>query len=198
MGVACLGKWRVWLIGLALLIYIVLVYWLVFFGEIGLNLSYLSNWEEAKTILWRQLVVGLTEEILFRGIILYALVRVWGGTRRGLYAGVVLSAVLFSISHILQGLAGQPLNIALFVLLEALISGFWYALYVLLTESLWPVVLIHAFSNMSVAMKALTEPGWTLSVSGLVGVILLQFPLVILGMWLLQRRGGRLTVPYIP
>jgi len=195
MDVAYLGTWQAWLIALALLIYIVLCYWLVFFGEIGINLRYLTNSEEANTLFWRQLVVGFTEEILFRGIIFYALVRVWGGTRRGLYASVILTAFLFAIPHILQGFSGQSLNIALVVIVEAIISGIWYAVYVLLSGSLWPIVLIHAFSNMSVAMKALTEPGWSISISGLIGVILLQLPLVIVGFWLLQRQGPRPVVP---
>jgi hypothetical protein len=62
----------------------------------------------------------------------------------------------------------------------------------------WPIVIIHAFSNMAVSMKPLTETGWSLSVSGLIGVILLQLPLVIVGLWLLQRQGPRPVVPDVP
>jgi hypothetical protein len=69
---------------------------------------------------------------------------------------------------------------------------------VLLSGTLWPIVIIHAFSNMAVGIKALTEPGWTLSVSGLVGVILLELPLVFLELWLLQRQGPRPVVPDVP
>ncbi len=198
MGLAYLGKWPAWLITLALLIYIIFGYWLVFFGEIGLNISLLSNSEEAKTLIWRELVVGFTEEVLFRGIILYAMIRVWGGTRPGLYSAVILSAVLFGIPHLLQAAAGQSLNLALLVIVEAIISGIWYAVYVLLAGTLWPVVFIHGFSNMAVGLKAITEPEWSLSVPGMVGAILLQIPLVILSLWLLQRRGPRLIVPYVP
>ena len=68
----------------------------------------------------------------------------------------------------------------------------------LLSGTLWPIVIIHAFSNMAVGIKALTEPGWTLSVSGLVGVILLELPLVFLELWLLQRQGPRPVVPAVP
>ena len=50
MGFSYLGKWWVWPAALALLIYIVLGYWLVFFGDAGLDMSAISTSEEAKTI----------------------------------------------------------------------------------------------------------------------------------------------------
>ena len=198
MGIASPGSWQAWLIALALLVYIFICYWLVFFGEVRIDIGFLAGSEEAKSLFWRQLVVGFVEELLFRGIILYSLVRVWGGTRRGLVASVLLSAFLFGLPHLLQGISGQMMNIALVVVVEAIISGIWYAVYVLLSGTIWPVVLIHALSNMAVSMKALTEPGWTLSVAGLVGVILLQLPLVILGLWLILRQGPRPVVPDTP
>jgi membrane protease YdiL (CAAX protease family) len=105
-GMTSLGTWKVWLYALAALVYLVLVYGLVFFGEIAFDPAVFSLSGEAIAIILRQVIVGLVEEIVFRGVVLYALVRVWGKSRRMLAASVILAAFLFGSFHLISPLAG--------------------------------------------------------------------------------------------
>lgn len=202
-GIASPGSWRVWLYALAALVYLVLVYWFVFFGEIAfdpavLSLSRETLSGEAVAIVLRQTIVALVEEILFRGLVLYALVRVWGKSRRGLLASVLLSAFLFGALHLLQGTAGSSLDLALLVSLESFVSGIWWGAIVLIGISIWPAVVLHALSNLSVLIRLLALPGLALSGSGFILAALLQLPLIILFIWLLLRSFPRPDTPESP
>lgn len=70
-GVTHLSSGRGWLVAMMALTYLIIVYWYAFFGEISFNLAGFIQSEEARSILWRQIVVGFVEEILFRGVLLY-------------------------------------------------------------------------------------------------------------------------------
>ncbi len=164
------------------LIYLLLAFSIAFFGDLSFDISLFSS-AEAQSILGRQIIVGLVEEILFRGLILYALVRVWGATRRGQMASIFLSAFLFGIIHLLQGAAGRSFDTALVAAIEALISGIWWAAIVLLWTSVWPTILLHAASNALVLIKAISYPGILFSTSDYALAVLLQLPLVVIGLW---------------
>ena len=186
-GITSPGSWKVWLYALAALVYLVVVYGFVFFGEIVFDPTVLSLSGEAGAIALRQLIVGLVEEILFRGVILYTLVRVWGKSRRGLAGSVLLSAFLFGALHLLQGTVGSSLDLALLVSLESFMSGIWWAAIVLLGVSIWPTVVLHTLSNLSVLIRLLALPGFILSGAGFFLAALFQLPLIVVFMWLLLR-----------
>jgi membrane protease YdiL (CAAX protease family) len=197
-GVTVLGSGRLWLLTAGLTIFVVVAYQLAFFGEIVLDLS--ASWAagQAQAILSRQIVVGVTEETLFRGFLLYALVRVWGKTRRGLLAAVAVPALIFGLAHIMQLLVGNPLEDSLMTMLNAFVGGLWYGALVLLGGSLWPAVLIHAATNASVQIVAASLPGFDPSVRGYALATAAELPLVVAGLWLLLRKtpgsipaGGR-------
>jgi membrane protease YdiL (CAAX protease family) len=197
-GITSLGTWKAWLYALAALVYLVLVYWLVFFGEIAFDPAVFSRSGEASAIILRQVIVGLVEEIVFRGVVLYALVRVWGKSRRMLAASVILAAFLFGSFHLLQGFGGSSFNTALLVSVESFVSAVWWGAIVLIGISIWPTVVIHTVSNLSVLIRLLTLPGFVLSGSGFVLVALFQLPLVIIFMWLLLRSFPRPDLPESP
>ncbi len=187
-GIVNLGSWLAWLVALGAFIYLILAYNVAFFGETSFDFDSLTSSSETSAIFWQQILVGIVEEILFRGFVLYSLVRVWGKTKRGLTATVLVSAFLFGIMHLLQAAAGHSLEIALFNTFEGFVSGIWFALFVLLWSTIWPVAAIHAGSNMVVILKALSEPGVALTEQGYALAILLQMPLVILGFWWLSKQ----------
>jgi len=90
--------------------------------------------------------------------------------------------------HLLQTAAGYLLEIALFNTFEGFVSEIWFALFVLLCSTIWPVATIHAGSNMVVILKALSGPVVALTRQGYALAILLQMPLVILGFWWLSKQ----------
>jgi carboxyl-terminal processing protease len=188
-GFTTLGTPRLWLVTVGLALYVVIAYQLAFFHGIALNIS--SSWAsgEAQSILLRQAVVGVAEETLFRGFLLYALVRVWGDSRRGLLAAVAVPALIFGLTHIMQLLVGNPIDGTLMTILNAFVGGLWYGALVLMGGSLWPAVLIHAATNASVQISAASLPGFDPSVADYALATAAELPLVVGGLWLLLRKG---------
>ena len=195
-GIAATGSWQAWLIALGLFIYFIFVLWPAFFGRIPSELVEIPSSGVDQSLFWRQLLVGVTEEILFRGIVLYILVRVWGRTRRGIVASVAVSAALFGIFHMLQVIAGRSASMALMASLESFASGLWWGAYAIHWRTIWPVAAIHAGSNIAVLVALEVVPtGLELSMTGYSLAILLQVPLITLGYWWLTKEGAYPVVP---
>ncbi|MBN2389695.1 MAG: CPBP family intramembrane metalloprotease [Anaerolineae bacterium] len=187
IGIAQLGGWQVWLITLPLLGYMVVAYLYGFFGDIGFDFGIFARSSAARDMLMRQSVVGFVEETLFRGIVLYALVRVWGHSKRGLIAAVVVQAMLFGAIHLLQSAMGVPLEVVLLVIVNGILSGLWWGVLVLRWSSLWPVIVLHGLSNLAVQVKGLTGASIEPAAMAYIRGTLLELPLVLFGMWLLLR-----------
>jgi membrane protease YdiL (CAAX protease family) len=187
-GVTALGGRRLWLTTAGLTVYGVVAYQVAFFGGIALNIS--SSWGSggAQSIFARQAVVGVAEELLFRGFLLYALVRVWGDSRRGLLAAVTVPALIFGLAHAPQVLAGNPIDDTLMTMLNCLVAGLWYGVLVLVGGSVWPAVLIHAASNASFQIATLGVSGFDPTVADYAVATAAELPLVVAGLWLLLRR----------
>lgn len=181
------GSWRVWLLVLGLCLYFIPAYWFAFFGDISFDIGIFTRSDVARQILLRDGIVGLVEETLFRGIILYVLVRAWGYTRRGIWVAVIVQGLFFGLFHILQVTVGMSIESVLVNIVSSAVSGIWWAALVLAFDSLWPAIVLHAASNSAVLVKGLTsayiEPGtWAYT-----RAILLEIPLLIFGFWLLTR-----------
>ncbi|MFX1367081.1 MAG: lysostaphin resistance A-like protein [Promethearchaeota archaeon] len=93
---------------------------------------------------------GLWEEIGWRGLILTLLLK-----RFSLKRAVVLNSVLFSLSHLINLLAGRPLLEMLGQLIFVFMGSLFLALLFIRTESLIPCIIIHyavdAFSPLFMA-----------------------------------------------
>lgn len=81
-------------------------------------------------------LVGLTEELAFRGFLMSRLARVFGGGGRGWMAAAVTTAVVFGALHAGQG----PLGV-----LNGFVLGLLFGIvYLSCGRSLWVVVLAHS------------------------------------------------------
>jgi membrane protease YdiL (CAAX protease family) len=187
IGITKPGTWRTWGIALVLAIYVLLFGFYAYFGDFAFQLRSLFETKEAREILVQMLIVGFVEETVFRGILLYALMRVWGRTKRGLVAAVVVQAALFGVLHALQAFAGLSLAAGLANVLATFIFGLWTGVLVLAVGSLWPAILLHAASNAFTIIKGFDsrwiEPGY----AGYVRGALVELPLVLLGLWILLK-----------
>ena len=186
-GITRLGSVQIWLLAIAILAYLYVAYRYAFFGKVAPDRRLLVWLPAAWRTITRQLIVGFVEETLFRGILLYALVRAWGGTRRRLLAAVAVPAALFGALHIMQLTTGNSLPSTLVVIVDCLFSGIWLGALVLRGGSIWPGVLIHAGSNAVVNVGALAVPGFAPPTSAFVLATALEVPLVLWGLWVLGR-----------
>lgn len=184
-GLARLGGWQAWLLALAGLGYYSAASLYAFFGRVAFDFSSLAH-PGSRDVLVTCLLVGLSEEILFRGLILYALARAWGNTTPGLIAAVAFTALLFAVPHLLQVFTHRLApEAALLLVLETVLTSIWWGALVLLGGSIWPVVLLHIMGNTIVSLQSLITPLLEPDVVPYRRLLWLSLPLVALGIGLL-------------
>jgi membrane protease YdiL (CAAX protease family) len=125
-------------------------------------------------------VAPLTEELLFRGLILRGLLQ-----RYGTVPAVLLSAFLFALVHV------NPYQFA-----SAITMGVFLAWLFVRTRSLWPSIIAHALFNCHAFLLPILHDTFGLQIRGYTGVprdgpVVFQPPwfdslglvLVVLGVW---------------
>jgi membrane protease YdiL (CAAX protease family) len=199
IGLTYPGTLRTWAVTLVLVLYVILSGFYTYFGEITFRVGSLVDTPEARSLLLRMPLVGFVEETVFRGILLYALVRVWGKTKRGLVAAVLVQAALFGVLHVTQAVAGTTLAAALANALGCFVFGIWLGALVLSVGSLWPAIVLHTVSNAFILIKGLSSL-WVDPISlGYLRGALLDLPLVLLGLWIILKvRQERVAVSIVP
>lgn len=106
---------------------------------LGVNTA-LSPFFIALTTL-QMIVVGYTEEVLFRGIFLALL------HKRGKVFYVVFSSIIFGVLHVANGLSGNDMTLVLLQIINALLVGVMLALAYLYGKSIWPLIVFHTLYN---------------------------------------------------
>ncbi len=187
IGITKVGSRQVWLFTALALLYLFPASLYAFFGEATFDFSIYRFSAVAREALMGHIIVGIVEETIFRGILLFALIRVWGHTRRGVMAAVLIQALLFSAPHILQIAVGGSLSATLVVMLISFISGVWYAAIVLRWGSLWSVILIHAITNNIFLVKGLSTATVQPEILAYTRAALAELPLMMIGLWLLMK-----------
>lgn len=187
-GVSRLGDRRLWLATGVILVVTGVGALLSFFGTVAVDLSV----DRAMApVLVHTAMAGVMEELLFRGLVLCVLVAAWGGTRRGVVAGVAISALLFGASHLLN-LATAGAGVTMLQVTEATMGAVVYGALVLVGGSVWPAVTLHACVNVLVNVAAENTPGFSVGVDDYLVFVLLQVPVLLYAVRLLA------TVPVPP
>ncbi len=194
-GITSLGNWLVWLIALGSLIYFAGGSLFSFYGEVAFDFSSLIRVPNARAAVIGHFMAGLSEEILFRGLVLCALSRVWGNTKWGTTGSILLTSLLFAVLHIMQvATGGISFQVALLLILEAFVISFWWGVVVLFGGSIWPAVVLHFVGNAVVAVQGLTVAMITPHILAYERILWFSIPLGLFGIGLLiqiLRRPGR-------
>jgi membrane protease YdiL (CAAX protease family) len=88
------------------------------------------------------LLVGFVEESIYRGLILKTLLA------KGVKTAVIVSSLLFSITHILNALSGQNMTQTLLQVIYALLIGTVLALLMVKNDNIIPLILFHFLHNL--------------------------------------------------
>jgi hypothetical protein len=184
-GVTTRGAPYAWAVTLIVLAYDLVTTTYALFGSVAMFA--ISDPVLSAPVAVNALTTGLLEEIPFRGIILYAFLRLWGDSRRGVIKGVLYSSLLFGGIHVIHILLGRPVPQAMLVVVSASLSGIMYAAFVLRWRTIWIVVVLHGVTNAVVAMRVLETPGFAETVPALGLSIVLQLPLVVYGAYLIYK-----------
>ena len=189
-GITRLGRWQIWLIALAGLIYFASASLYSFYGRITLDFP---NLHASSTTILANHAVCLSEEILFRGLVLYALIHAWRHTKRGIIGSVLFSSLLFAALHITQVLTGGISRSSILLLtLETYIISIWWSTLVLLSKSIWPAMILHFAVNAVVAIQGFSVSMIEPDILVYSRILWFSIPLGILSIGLLVRAAPQL------
>ncbi|MBQ9270186.1 MAG: CPBP family intramembrane metalloprotease [Oscillospiraceae bacterium] len=170
---------------------ILAIYSITLLGNLALSLDY--PMQPPLKILWFllcMLSVGLTEELIFRGMITRMLYAKYGRNPVGVWFSVLLSGLLFGLMHLSNAYGGViDLKSVLVQVVGACMLGTCLGAIYLRTGSYWTVALLHAFmdfcglfSSGVFTMDSMTDTLGSYSAVNLVSVI----PYLAIGLVLLR------------
>jgi membrane protease YdiL (CAAX protease family) len=195
-GISRLGSWQVWLLALGGLVYFASASLYSFYGRIAFDFSSLLRLSDARTVVSTHFMAGLSEEILFRGLVLYALIRVWGNTTQGILGSVLLASALFAFVHITQVFThGTSLSSALLLVIQAFVISTWWGALVAMGGSIWPAVMLHFVVNAVVAVQGLTTPMVEPGILAYRQLLWFSLPLGVLAIGLLAKTALHPVAP---
>ena len=145
-----------------------------------------------------QLTIGMVEETVYRGLVLYTFVRLWANTRWGLVASVLLSALFFGASHMVWVAFGKPVLQSTLLSLSAFESGVFYGAIVLASGSIWPAVILHGLVNAAVNVNLIGFPNYQETGKPGIRMVLLELPVVLFAIYLLYQIPSSPVIPDIP
>ena len=125
--------------------------------------------------------VAILEELIFRGLLFRAM------EKDGRTAAVIVSSVTFGVGHIVNLLLGAELLSTALQLVEATALGLCFTAVFMVTGSLLPCILSHAFINCTSFFALDPTPTGRIVTCLIVTVVAVSY-----GAWLLKKNGVRL------
>ena len=120
-------------------VYSAIVYLVIYTGE-----RTLRPWYLIIVFVICMLLVGITEELLCRGVVAELLLRHFGATEKGVWKAVITSGVLFGLAHLTNLFGAAPVGV-LVQMLIAVMMGMAFAAIYFRTGCIWVTVFLHAF-----------------------------------------------------
>lgn len=96
------------------------------------------------------LLVGTTEELMFRGLLLNGL-----RLRMPVIAAVIVSGIIFGVFHFLNLLAGHALDVTTSQVINVTSAGILYGALYVVTSSIFVVILLHALYDFGLVLFTL-------------------------------------------
>lgn len=90
------------------------------------------------------LLVGITEEVFFRGVITDSLLKKYGTSRKGIILSVAASGLLFGLSHLVNLSAGIGLAGVLIQVAQATALGIFFGAVYMRTHNIFAVIFLHS------------------------------------------------------
>ena len=172
-----------------------LLTWLpVLYIVVGLGLAVVFGLPPPGVLLWilfNTFLVGLSEELMFRGVLLQALRRTVS-----IWPAVALTTLAFGAIHMLNVFMTGELRAALIQSAAAALSGLLFIALRLRTGSLWPCIIVHGLWDFATFTLAAARSGEAQASSGGGPMTLMSFmpillvlPNALYGLWLMRRIG---------
>lgn len=182
-GFTSLGRKQVWLLAIVMMIYNAIFAIYAFTGSLKLGLPGIAM---AMAVIFFTFTTSLLEETMYRGLVLTALVKAWGSTRKGLFTAAIVSGLFWASLHLFN-LVVSPFPVVALQVAGMVIPGFVYAALVLYGRSIWPVITFHWMVNVMVTLQAVQNPNYEETLPAWLIFNLVVLPMVIVGVYLLRK-----------
>ena len=100
------------------------------------------------TFMLNMILVGVAEELVFRGIIAQTLLEHFGTSRVGVWKACLLSGVLFGAAHLTNILSSAPFGVLMQCVFAASLGTLFAAIY-FRTGNLWVTVFLHSAMDIA-------------------------------------------------
>lgn len=154
-------------------------------------------------VLTLNLFVGMSEEIMFRGIIFGAI-----REKHTLFTAVCVSSIAFGFLHLVNLGMGQAFSLTAFQVLNATVLGVLFCALRLQTNSIWPPIFLHMIWNSYVMLgQAVVEssaeplPNAAASTQLQPAALILPLLFLIVAVWVFYRytrRTGHSLFRHVP
>lgn len=94
-------------------------------------------------------LVGLVEELVFRGVVLNMLLNSFPKTRKGITGAIVLGGVLFGLMHFINMASGVKFSSAIIQVISASLLGILFCTLYASTRNFWLVAIFHTAIDMA-------------------------------------------------
>ena len=182
-GFTSLGSKQVWSFAIVMMIYNAIFAVYAFTGSFKFGLP---SMDLTLAVIFYTITTSLLEETMYRGLVLTALVKAWGSTRKGLFAVAIVSGLFWASLHLFN-LVVRPFPIVAMQVVGMVIPGFVYAALVLYGRSIWPVITFHWMVNLAVSLQAVQNPIFEETLPAWLIFNLIILPMVIAGIYLLRK-----------
>lgn len=186
-GIIQSGTYQTWIIAIIGTVYFALASLYSFYGKLAFDFSNLFNLSSSGGKIAMQTVVCIDEEVLFRGAILYILIRSWGNTQKGIFGSVILMSAIFALFHIIWFISSGISLATVLLLAEATIISIWWAAMVLKGGSIWPAFIAHFVVNTAVALQGVSGTIIQPDLQVYIKLLLFSLPLGIIGYWITMK-----------
>lgn len=175
------GERHIWQVVLVMMFIKVALNLYVFTGSSKISLP---GWQVCGGILVFTFATSLLEESMFRGLLLTAMLKAWGRSRKGILLSAVGSAVFWGSLH-LANLADRTISLVLLQVFSMMVIGTVYGIVVALGKSIWTAVVFHWATNAVVSLGLTQIPAFEETISlwiwlTLISAVILVFSVVYL------------------
>lgn len=135
-------KIRDWLIAWPLFVILLLALLPLLTGDLAIDQSKPGM---LPIFIFMNFLIGFSEELLVRGLLLSVLLLKWGTTKKGIVVCVIASSMLFGSAHLGNLFINPSLVVAtISQIIYATFIGIFFAACVLRSQSIWPAIVLHA------------------------------------------------------
>ena len=161
----------------------------LYIGILNTNSDFCTGGEITAFVI-TMLFVGVTEELLMRGVILNMLLDSFPDTRRGVWTAVIIESLIFGLIHFINILSGASFIGVFWQVVNATLGGMLLSAIYIRCRNIWTVIAIHGiFDFMALFQSGVLGMGTTVdhidSVKPNVYIYLLQ---LFLAIYLLRNR----------